>query len=137
MFECAFLEKKSLFGKNTNSSGIEKAKMTYKPQPISDTRFNALPSNANGITPKTSNERTGDVPQKRLNDNSGHADLGIGTLGASGSMPRLNESFDSADERNFNHGTKSRNHSSYDDEEQFYPSRYHKVTNAPKSDTVV
>lgn len=40
-------------------------------------------------------------PKRRTGDNPGHGDLGVRTLGASGSMPRLNESFDSAAEMNY------------------------------------
>lgn len=129
-----FLEKNSLFGRKANSSNTEKPSIIYTPQDTNGTR---LTTNSDGIyqNPNRSYERTSDVP--RSSDNPGYADLGVKTLGASGSMPRLNESFDSMDERNFNRPPKSRNHSSFDDGEQFYPSRYHKVTTALNPDTTV
>jgi hypothetical protein len=97
---------------------------------------NGIVRNASPVhdTSRTSDEPSGAVPPKRRGmDSPGHGDLGTRTLGASGSMPRLNESFDSAAERNYNNGNGNRGVPNYPPSNSSYHSNQG-VPNQPAKD---
>lgn len=108
MFPCVLEKKPSpIYNKTSPTFGtgsLSPPKIQPPPSKVlKSTNYNGLAMNANPAhdTSRTS-ETSAAAPPSRGSHSPGHGDLGVRTLGASGSMPRLNESFDSAEERNYN-----------------------------------